>query len=94
MVDWSLLPDHLRAMIPWAEKYGSLQFDDPINEYLASIPIEEIPDLKEAGRFISENWDAIRKLLDDNPMTDSVSSRRIYFLMHFLGLANDRGLLD
>lgn len=92
--NWNNLPEEMKFLIPYAEKYGSLQFDDPIYDYLEKCSKKEKLEILELEAKMAGRVDAaIPKFLDDFPMTKHEESSLIYFLGHFLALGHDVGLL-
>lgn len=94
MLDWTKLPPELAYLAEPAAKYGALQFDDPIYEFLqGGMTPAEHSELIELGKLMSGDWDAIEKWLDAYPMTEHLEAARVYFTGHLMALGNDLGVL-
>lgn len=93
-LDWSKLPVPLRYLAEPAETYGSLQFDDPIYEFLQDrmTPAEQVQ-LRELSQRYDQDWDAINSWLDEFPMTEHREAGLVYFTGHLLATGADLGLL-
>src|SRR5262245_7502108 len=93
-LDWSKLPPHLSYLAQPSAKYGALQFDDPIYEFLQkTMTSSERDELLELGKLMSRDWDAIERWLDEYSMTDHPEAARVYFTAHLMAIGNDLGVL-
>lgn len=94
-LDWSKLPDHLRYLAGFAEKYGRFQFDNRILDYLEKeMTKEEQEELIELGKMMARDWDCINSWLDKYEITRHREAALVYFTGHLLGLGNDIGAFD
>jgi hypothetical protein len=93
-LDWEKLPDPLRYLAVPAERYGRLQFDDPIYEFLQErmTPVEQ-SELRALNRRYKQDWDAINHWLDEYRMTEHPEARLVYFTGCLLGTGAELGLL-
>jgi len=93
-LDWNKLPGPLRYLAGPAERYGRLQFDDPIYEFLREqMTPEERAELRSLNRRYKRDWDAINRWLDEYPMTKHPEARLVYFTGCLLGTGVELGLL-
>lgn len=92
-LDWSKLPPDLEWMAVPAERYGRLQFDDRIYDFLRSVGPVERSELQALGRRWAESWPAIDAWLDAHRNTAHPEARLVYFTGHLLGTGADAGLL-
>jgi hypothetical protein len=92
-LDWSKLPAGLEWLAELAERYGHLQFDDPIYAFLRGATPKE----REELRKLIERWNAfhpqIEAWLDEYNITKHTEARLVYFTGHMLGTGVDSGLL-
>jgi len=94
-LDWSKLPTSLRYLAAPAEKYGRLQFDNRILDYLEKkMTDQEREELTELGRNMARDWDIINSWLDAHDITEHREAELIYFTGHLIGLGNDIGVFD
>ena len=92
-LDWSKLPAELEWLAAPAERYGRLQFDDPIDDLLRAIGPAERAELQALGRRWAESWPAIDAWLDTHRITAHPEARLVYFTGHLLGTGLDAELL-
>jgi hypothetical protein len=93
-LDWNKLPSSLRYLAGPAERYGRLQFDDPIYEFLQErMTAEEQAELRALNQRYGRDWEAINRWLDGFSMTEHPEARLVYFTGHLLGTGADLGLL-
>ena len=92
--DWNKLPPELRYLAASAEVYGSLQFDDPVYDFLQHrmTPQEQV-ELKALSQKYECDGDAIDQWLDQYPMTIHAEARLVYFTRYLVGTGCDLGLL-
>ncbi|HZV07146.1 MAG TPA: hypothetical protein VE999_18840 [Gemmataceae bacterium] len=94
-LDWSKLPEHLRYLAAPAEKYGGLQFDNRILDYLEKRMTEgERGELIELGLNMARDWDDINSWLDKFDFSKHREAELVYFTGHMIGLGNDSGVFD
>jgi hypothetical protein len=92
-LDWSKLPAELQWLAEPAERYGRLQFDDPIYDFLRRVGSDERNELRALGRKWEKAWPAIDAWLNDHPMTAHPEARLVYFTGVLLGTGADAKLL-
>jgi hypothetical protein len=93
-LDWGKLPDSLRYLAGPAEIYGTLQFDDPIYEFLQQrMTPWERTELQALNHRSAQDCDAINRWLDDFPMTEHREAALVYFTFTLLATGVDLGLL-
>ena len=92
-LDWGKLPAGLSWLAVPAERYGRLQFDGPILEFLRGCRPEEKSELRALGQRWGAAWPAIDAWLGSHPMTVHAEARLVYFTGHLLGTGADAGLL-
>jgi hypothetical protein len=90
---WHDLPSKIKSLADFADKYGTLQFDEPIYKSLHELDASEIVRLKEIGLMLSDEWEAIQKYISLHPITEFESGKRLYFLLHFFAIGNDLSIL-
>jgi hypothetical protein len=94
-LNWRKLPSHLCYLAGPAEKYGGYQFDDRIYDYLTNDMTEQDRvELRTVAERIESDSAEIEAWLDDYNMTVHDEAGLIYFLHHFIALANDGNFLD
>jgi hypothetical protein len=92
-LDWSKLPPGLEWLAAPAERYGWLQFDDRIYDFLRSVSPAERAELQALGQRWSDAWPAIDAWLDGHRITAHPEARLVYFTGYLLGTGADAGLL-
>ena len=92
-LDWSKLPTELEWLAKPAERYGRLQFEDRIYDFLRQVSSAEKSDLKHLGQQWEAAWPSIDAWLNAHPMTAHIEARLVYFTGVFLGTGADAGLL-
>ena len=90
---WHDLPENIKCLAEYADRYGTLQFDEPIYKSLYELDATEIANLKEMGRMMSDEWESIKEYISAHPITESESGARLYFLLHYFALGNDLSIL-
>jgi len=93
VLNWSKLPDSLAYLVGPATKYGKLQFDDPIYNFLQNITPDEKVELQELRKRMSEDYDAIERFLNEFPITEHTEAARVYFTGHLIAIGIDIGVL-
>ncbi len=93
-LDWTKRPADLRYLAGPVTRYGAFQFDNRILDFLENQMTEaERGELRELGRLMARDWDAIRAWLDAHPMTEHREAALVYFTLHMLALGGDAGLI-
>jgi hypothetical protein len=93
-LDWSKLPPSLSYLAGPAERYGRLQFDDPIYKFLQErMTPDEQTELRALNERYRKDWEAIDRWLDEFRMTKHPEARLVYFTGCLLGTGADLGLL-
>ncbi len=93
-LDWNKLPPDLRYLAEPATKYGDIQFDHLIMNFLRSEATEA--DRRTIGELLPlliRDEKAINAWIDKMGMTKHREAALVYFLLHFMALGNDAGLL-
>jgi hypothetical protein len=91
-VDWSRLPKSLSYLIPYADKYGVIQFESGIHELLKLAQQQEIEELTRISRRFSEDGDQIEAFISRYRITKDPASRRLYFLGVLFAEGHDLGI--
>lgn len=93
LLDWSKLPPSLRYLAEPAERYGRIQFDDRIDEFLQEqmTPDEKV-ELQALVQRYEQDWKPINQWLNEFRMTEHSEARLVYFTGHLLGTGCDMGL--
>src|SRR5215203_1303235 len=88
-LDWSKLPASLTYLREPAEKYGAIQFESAIDEFLDQASQEEMNELRSLADRIRLNGDVdpINRWIDAYPFSEHEESARVYFLLLLLDLA-------
>ena len=88
-LDWSKLPESLRYLQEPAEKYGAIEFEGLILEFLDKASQEEMNELRSLADRIRLNGDVdtIDQWIDAYPFPEHEESARVYFFMLLLDLA-------
>jgi hypothetical protein len=92
-LDWSKLPPELGWLAVSAERYGRLQFDDPIYDFLRGLNSTERDQLRELGQRWGEAFPEIDAWLDQYTITVHPEASLVYFTLYLLGTGADAGLL-
>ena len=92
-LDWYKLPPGLEWLAAPAERYGRLQFDERIYDFLRAADSDERAELQAIGRRWAEVWPAIDAWLDTHRITAHPEARLVYFTGVLLGTGADAGLL-
>ncbi len=93
-LDWSKLPSSLRYLAGPAERFGRLQFDDPIFEFLQEqMTVDEQAELSALSRRYEQDSQAINHWLDEFSMTEHREAALVYFTGYLLAIGADIGLL-
>ena len=92
-LDWSKLPPGLEWLAAPAERYGRLQFDDRIYDFLHAAGPGERAELQALGQRWGEAWPTIDAWLDTHQINVHPEARLVYFTGHLLGTGADAGLL-
>jgi succinate dehydrogenase flavin-adding protein (antitoxin of CptAB toxin-antitoxin module) len=93
-LDWSKLPKGLEYLAEPAARYGALQFDGSIFDFLENqMSPANRNELQELGRLMARDWDVINSWLDAYPMTEHREAALVYFTVHLLALGGDAGLI-
>jgi hypothetical protein len=88
-LDWTKLPQNLHYLIPVAEKYGRIQFDEEVHEFLfEEITQEDLNTLRSVDMKICHDWQQIEDWINVNDMGQHKESARVYFLTVLLGHLN------
>jgi hypothetical protein len=95
ILDWSKLPPRLRYLAEPAEKYGSLQFEMRILDFLESEASEsDLENLRELNRLTLRDEKLIDEWIDElGGLTKHREAALVYFLLHLIALGNDNELL-
>ena len=93
VLDWTKLPAELRWLEGPAERYGRLQFDDPIYDFLRSASRAVRDELRQLGRRWGEAYPAIDAWLNAHRITVHPEAALVYFTGYLLGTGADAGLL-
>ena len=92
--NWENVPEVMRFLIPFAEKYGSLQYDGVIWDFFTECSKEEkLAILKMEARITESVVEAWEKFSKSFPMIDHEESSLFYFLGYFLALGHTCGHL-
>lgn len=88
-LDWSKLPASLAYLQEPAEKYGALEFETRIFDFLDGASEEEMNELASLAERIrlGGDIDAINRWIDRFPITEHEEGARVYFLLLVLDLA-------
>jgi hypothetical protein len=88
-LDWSKLPASLRYLQEPAEKYGAIEFDGLILEFLDKASQEQLNELRSLANRIRLNGDVdtTNRWIDAYPISEHEESARVYFFMLLLDLA-------
>ena len=88
-LDWSKLPPELAYLQQPAEKYGAIQFESAIDEFLDAAGEAEMNELASLAERIrlSGDIDAINRWIDNFPLTAHQEAAHVYFLLLLLDLA-------
>lgn len=91
--DWSKLPASLRYLAEPAERYGRLQLDERIDEFLQSqMTSDEHVELQALMVRYEQDWKLISKWLNVFRMTEHPEARVVYFTGHLLRTGADLDL--
>jgi hypothetical protein len=94
-LNWSKLPDRLRYLAPLAEKYGRLQFDERILDYLNNhMSEEDRQELIDLGKTVVPDLADINSWINQFDMTEHQESALVYFALYLIGLGNAVGVFD
>jgi hypothetical protein len=93
-LNWDKLPVELRYLAPAAEKYGHLQFDEHISDYLHydALP-DEIRELERLNVVIERDARLISRWLHEYSICADNEARRVYFLDYLIRAGHDMGRL-
>lgn len=93
-LDWSKLPSSLSYLAGPAERYGRLQFDDPVYEFLQDLmtPAEQL-ELRALNQRWLQDEKAIDAWLDEFRMTEHPEARLVYFTGYLLAIGSDLSLI-
>jgi hypothetical protein len=93
-LDWSKLPSSLHYLTGPAERYGRLQFDDPIYEFLQErMTSDEQAELQALNQRYRQDRETIDHWLDEFSMTAHPEAGLVYFTGYMLAIGADLGLL-
>ena len=92
-LDWLKLPDDLRWLAEPAERYGHIQFEAPIYEYLRNADAAERAALRALGQRYGGAAGAINEGLDRFSIVVHPEAALVYFTGVLLGTGDDAGLL-
>ena len=92
-LDWTKLPEPLRYLAIPAEKYGQLQFEDRILDFLEDeITETEIQELKDLAKPMDRDWELIERWLDEYNIVKHREAALVYFTGNLIAHARDVGL--
>lgn len=92
--DWTKLPALLQYLVEPAEKYGKIQFEIQIFEFLDNrMTPEEKLELQALSVRWKQDCKSINKWLDEFNITNNPEARLVYFTGLLIGLALDSGRL-
>jgi hypothetical protein len=85
-LDWNKLPERFHYLIAPAEKYGEIQFDDQIDEFLAAITAEQRSELTALAAQIRQrnDTDAINAWRKEHRSVDHPEASRITWMLNLL----------
>lgn len=89
-LDWTKLPRELRYLAAPAEKYGKIQFDNQVEEFLRTVTPEQIAELRPVAERANGDVMALHKWMDAYNMCVHQEAARVHF---FLTLMTEMGLL-
>jgi hypothetical protein len=93
-LDWSKLPKQLSYLIQPAEKYGRLQFDDAIYNFLDNEMTDSDKDeLQQLQEKIYRDSDVYQDWITQYSIVDHRESSLVYFMMHLMALGSEGGYL-
>jgi hypothetical protein len=77
-----------------AERYGTLQFDDPVFDFLENrMTPEEAKMLSELANRWGQDDEVIEAWLDKYRITEHEESRLVYFLGYLISQGRDNGFI-
>lgn len=92
-LDWTKLPEPLRYLAIPAEKYGRLQFEDRILDFLENeITETQIQELRDLATRTQRDHEQIERWLDEYNIVKHREAALVYFTEHLIALARDEGL--
>src|SRR5262245_36943143 len=83
-VDWSQLPEKFRHLIPYFERYGSLQFERTIARKLGTMTEEELVEVNNFYRLFLPFDDELTAWEYSQGISNSRAAALIYFTGYFL----------
>ncbi|VTR96330.1 unnamed protein product [Gemmata massiliana] len=92
-LDWSKLPSELSWLAGPAERFGLLQVDDPIHDFLRGLDPVGRDELRTLSEQWGGAWPAVNSWLGEYPTTAHPEARLVYSTGHLLGTGADAGLL-
>jgi hypothetical protein len=93
-LDWTKLPTGLRYLAEPATKYGELQFENRIMDFLErEATVADREALRALKPLVIRDEGAIDAWIDELGITEHREAALVYFLLHLMALGNDAGLL-
>lgn len=93
-LDWNKLPSGLRYLAEPATKYGEIQFENRIIDFLRrEATAADLEALQALKPLVIRDEDAIDTWIDGLGITKHREAALVYFLLHLMALGNDAGLL-
>lgn len=86
-LDWSKLPDGLDYLISCADRFGAIQFDEQVDEFIKTAPEEERAELKMLAIRLWKETDDGHSVVDwlrHTSIVEHPEAARVYFLLNLL----------
>jgi len=84
-VEWNELPAEFHYLIPYAERYGTVQFEDQIDCFRRRITRVEKFDLSIVGERVNDDLHQLVAWILQRSIVKSPAARLIHFLLTLLG---------
>lgn len=93
-LDWDKLPLDLRYLAEPAARYGDIQFESRIMDFLEQHATDEdLAALRALRQQLLRDEKAIDAWIDRLGITKHREAALVYFLLHLMALGHDTGLL-
>lgn len=93
-LDWTKLPPSLSYLAEPAIKYGEIQFENRIMDFLErEATAADLEALRAIKPLVIRDVSAIDAWIDELGITKHREAALVYFLLHLMALGNDAGLL-
>ena len=89
-LDWNKLPKQIAFLAQPAQKYGAIQFDDEVYQFLTALDADTYRELRHVSDLAKDCQTEIDGFLDKYSMAEHPEAARVYFLMLLLDSLPDK----